>query len=94
LLVRKQHLKIGVLAGQPIFDQLSEDKDRDAVVTGLNTGELDGVVMTEKVGSCGHNLIGANHIIFMGSSYSQAYESQAIGNSYKNICRLLWMTPD
>jgi len=81
LLHHKQGLKIGTLAGQPIFGQSSDDRQRDAVVKGLNKGTLDGVIMTEKVGACGHNLVGASHIIFVGSSYSQDYESQAIGTS-------------
>jgi SNF2 family DNA or RNA helicase len=77
----KLGLKIGVLAGQPIFGQSSEDRQRDAVVKDLNEGRLDGVIMTEKVGACGHNLVGGNNIIFDGSLYSQAFESQAIGTS-------------
>jgi SNF2 family DNA or RNA helicase len=77
----KQGLKIGVLAGQPIFGQSSDDKQRDAVVKDLNEGRLHGVLMTEKVGACGHNLVGACRIIFIGSLYSQDYESQAIGTS-------------
>ena len=37
------------------------------------------MVMSEKVGGIGHNLIGASHMLFMGSLYSQAYEDQAVG---------------
>jgi len=72
-------IKIGVLAGQRLF--LHTTAKRDRVTKRLNTGEIDGVVMTDRVGACGHNLVGANHMIFMGSLYSQAYEDQAIGTS-------------
>jgi len=70
-------IKIGVLAGQKLF--LHTTAQRDRVPERLNTGEIDGVIMTDRVGACGHNLVGANHMIFMGSLYSQAYEDQAIG---------------
>jgi SNF2 family DNA or RNA helicase len=73
--------KIGVLAGSPIFSQMSSSKSRAAAVEGLNNGDLDGMVMMDKVGGCGHNLVGANHIIFIGSLYSKASENQAIGLS-------------
>jgi SNF2 family DNA or RNA helicase len=74
---------VGVLAGRRIFDQQSRGKDRDAVVKKLNNPEssMRGVLMSEKVGACGLNLTGASHIIFVGSLYSQAFESQAIGTS-------------
>jgi hypothetical protein len=45
----------------------------------LNTGDLDGIVMTDRVGACGHNLVRANHMIFLGSLYSYSAECQAIG---------------
>jgi hypothetical protein len=35
--------------------------------------------MTDRVGGCGHDLTGANVMIFMGSLYSGPYEEQAIG---------------
>jgi SNF2 family DNA or RNA helicase len=73
--------KIGVLAGSPIFNQKPSSKSRAAAVEGLNNGDLDGMVMMDKVGGCGHNLVGANHMIFMGSLYSKATENQAIGSS-------------
>ena len=75
------NFKIGVLAGSPIFDQMPSSKSRGAAVEGLNNGDLDGIVMMDKVGACGHNLVGANHMIFMGSLYSKAAENQAIGSS-------------
>ena len=40
---------------------------------------IDGILMTDKTGGTGHNLHGANHIIFLGSLYSADYEKQAIG---------------
>ena len=72
-------IKIGVLAGQKLFSYTTAQRDR--VPERLNTGEIQGVVMTDRVGACGHNLVGANHMIFMGSLYSQAYEDQAIGTT-------------
>ena len=72
-------IKIGVLAGQKLFVHTTAEPDR--VTERLNTEEIDGVVMTDRVGACGHNLVSANHMIFMGSLYSQAYEDQAIGTS-------------
>ena len=76
-------IKIGVLAGQKLFLHTTAQCDR--VPERLNTGEIDGVIMTDRVGACGHNLVGANHMIFMGSLYSQAYEDQAIGTSATRV---------
>ena len=73
-------LKMGALAGQKLFNHKDGQKDRDKVIADLNTGNLDGIIMTDRVGGCGHNLVGANHMIFMGSLYSQAYEDQCVGN--------------
>jgi len=42
---------------------------RFEVVRGLNEGQLDGIVISA-IGGCGHNLVGANHVLFMGSMYS------------------------
>jgi len=47
-------------------------------VQGLNKGDLDELIMMDKVDACGHNLVGANHMIFMGSLYSQPAENQAV----------------
>lgn len=71
------------IAGQKIFGQGNEDKDRDNVVARLNdpSSSMHGVVMSEKVGACGLNLVGASHIIFVGSLHSQDFENQAIGTS-------------
>jgi superfamily II DNA or RNA helicase len=72
-------LKVGALAGQKLFAHNSSQKDRDKVIRDLNAGSLHGVIMTDKVGGCGHNIVGANHMIFMGSLYSQSYEDQCVG---------------
>lgn len=73
------NLKMGVLTGSTIFDHRASEKSRDAAIKRLNDGELDGLIMTDRVGACGHNLTGANVMIFLGSLYSKPYEEQAIG---------------
>ena len=73
------NLNVGVLSGSPIFGHKSTQKERDRAIRQLNAGELDGLLMTDKVGACGHNLTGANVMIFLGSFYSKPYEEQAIG---------------
>jgi len=72
---------MGVLAGTWIWRHSTSDAARAATVAALNNRTLDGIVMTDKVGACGHNLIGANVMIFIGSLYSKAYEEQAIGET-------------
>ena len=72
---------MGVLAGTKIFGHSPSEEERDAAVDGINNGDLQGLVMTDRVGGCGHNLTGANVMIFMGSLYSGPYEEQAIGTS-------------
>lgn len=53
---------------------------RSATVGALNRyGDLDGIVLTDRVDACGHNLVGANHIIFLGSLYSYSAECRSIG---------------
>ena len=76
-------LKMGVLAGMSIFGHSPSASARDEAIDGLNTGDLHGLVMTDRVGGCGHNLASANVMIFMGSLYSAPYEQQAIAR----ICR-------
>ena len=76
---------MGVLAGTIIFGHSPSEKARDEAIAGLNTGDLQGMVMTDRVGGCGHNLTGANVMIFMGSLYSAPYEQQAIGNSQTSV---------
>jgi hypothetical protein len=73
-------LKMGVLAGTRIWRHSTADSARTETVAALNNHTIDGIVMTDKVGACGHNLIGANVMIFIGSLYSKAYEDQAIGD--------------
>lgn len=70
-----------MLGGQKIFGHGCSDRHREAAVADLNNGRVQGMVMSERVGGIGHNLIGASVMLFMGSLYSQAYEDQAIGMS-------------
>ena len=72
-----------MLGGVKIFGHGCSARDREAAVVNLNTGQVNGMVMSEKVGGIGHNLIGATHMLFMGNLYSQAYEDQAVGISTK-----------
>ena len=66
-----------------IFGHSPSSSARDSAIDGLNSGGLHGLVMTDKVSWCGHNLTGANVMIFMGSLYSEA----ALGN-----CAILAIT--
>ena len=70
---------MGCLSGTKIWDNSTTSAARSATVEALNTGDLDGIVMTDRVGACGHNLVGANHMIFLGSLYSYSAECQSIG---------------
>ena len=70
---------MGALTGTSIWRLSTDDRTRNATVDALNAGELDGIVMTDQVGSCGHTLIGANVMIFIGSLYSPTQEKQATG---------------
>ena len=70
--------KVGVLAGTMIFDNPPTEAARDAAIDDLNHDDLDEIVMTDWVESCGHDLTGVNVMIFMRSLYSQLYEEQAI----------------
>ena len=72
---------MGVLAGTTVFGHSPSADARDEAVRGINSGDLQGLVMTDRVGGCGHNLTGANVMVFMGSLYSGPYEEQAIGSS-------------
>ncbi len=76
---------MGALTGTPLWRLKIDDATRNATVDALNSGTLDGIVMTDQVGSCGHTLIGASVMIFIGSLYSHAQEEQAIGTSF-NLC--------
>jgi SNF2 family DNA or RNA helicase len=72
--------KVGNLTGTRMWNESASDQSRDEVVERLNSGSLDGIVMTAQVGACGHNLTGASRMLFIGSEYSKAREDQAVGN--------------
>ena len=61
--------KVSVLARTMIFDNPLTEAARDAAIHGLNHNDLDEIVMTDRVGGCGHDLISANIMIFMRSLY-------------------------
>ena len=70
---------MGTLVGEKIWGVPVTDKSRQATVDGVNTGDLHGLVMTDQVGGKGHNIVGANNIIFLGSLYQPTGEKQAVG---------------
>ena len=72
-------MNVGVLCGTPLYSHRVTQAYRDSVIKKLNDGELDGLIMGQRVGGCGHNLVGANHMFFMGSLYSLSYEQQCTG---------------
>src|ERR1700731_4873417 len=72
-------LKVGTLVGEKLWGIPSTDQQRQAAVDGVNSGDFHGIVMTDQVGGTGHNIVGANHIIFLGSLYQPTGEKQAIG---------------
>jgi SNF2 family DNA or RNA helicase len=49
------------------------------IVDALNRGDLMGIILTPDTGGVGFTMVGANHVIFLGSMYSVDYESQATG---------------
>ena len=59
-------LKMGALADQKRFNHRDGQKDRDRVIEDLNTGNLDRIIITDRVGGSGHNLVGTNHMISWG----------------------------
>ena len=73
-------LKVGSITGTPILGQPATEDSRRQNINRLNAGELDGLVVTDKLGATGYNLASANHVIFLGSLYSITMERQAIGN--------------
>ena len=83
-------LKMGILAGTRMWGQFATNAARTQVVENLNARLLDGIVMTDRVGSCGHNFVGASNMIFLGSLYSQAMENQAIGIPYSKQELIPW----
>ena len=83
-------LKMSILAETRMWGQSATNAARTQVVENLNAGLLDGIVMTDHVGSCWHNLVGASNMIFLGSLYSQAMENQAIGIPYSKQELIPW----
>jgi hypothetical protein len=73
------HLKVGTISGTPIMGRACMDKARARDVAGLSNGALDGLIITDRLGATGYNLVAANHVIFLGSLYSATMECQAIG---------------
>jgi SNF2 family DNA or RNA helicase len=73
--------KIGVICGTSIGKHPSHPKKRKNLVDMLNQGDLMGIVLTPDTGGVGFSMVGANHVIFMGSMYSIDYESQATSKS-------------
>ena len=47
------NFNVGVLAGESILGHRSDDGTRFEVVKALNEGQLDGIVISAKVGGCG-----------------------------------------
>ena len=82
---KRLDLKVGLLTGSTIMGTKVTDKSRGRDIELLNKGELDGLLITDKVGATDYNLAAANHIIFMGSLYSICYEEQAIGDSLSSL---------
>jgi hypothetical protein len=74
-------LKVGSLTGTSILGAKATEKSHRHDIAKLNDGTLDGLVVTDKMGATGYNLVAANHIIFLGSLYSITMERQAIGIS-------------
>src|SRR6202035_2582386 len=74
-------LKVRSLTGTSILSAKATEKSRRSDIAKLNDGTLDGLVVTDKMGATGYNLVAANHIIFLGSLYSLTMERQAIGIS-------------
>lgn len=72
-------MDVGVLCGTKVYSHGVSQRYRDSVIKGLNEGKLDGLIMGQRVGGCGHNLVGASYMFFMGSPYSLAYEQQCTG---------------
>ena len=72
---------MGSLTGTSILGAKATEKSRRSDIAKLNYGTLDGLVVTDKMGATGYDLVAANHIIFLGSLYSLTMERQAIGIS-------------
>ena len=77
-------LRVACLSGEPIFSQRIQLTQRKLLIDQLNSSDpeksLDGLLIMNEVGGLGFNMVGANHIIFLGSMHSAAYEEQTIGS--------------
>lgn len=82
---KRLELKVGLLTGSTIMGTKVTDKSRVRDIELFNKGELDGLLITERVGATGHNLAAASNMIFLGSLYSLCYEEQAIGDSLSSL---------
>ena len=76
-------LSVGCIAGQRILSQWVPIAKRKDLVDRLNSSDpeerLDGLLIMNEVGGLGFNMVAANHVIFLGSMHSAAYEEQIIG---------------
>ena len=79
--VNHLHLKVGVITGAIIYDNQANETNRSYAINGINSGALDGIVMTAQTGGCGHNIPGAQLTLFMSSLYIPAEERQVICSS-------------
>ena len=70
---------MAVIAGEEIYNHKTSARFRNAAVALLNEGKIQGILFTPKTGGIGLNMVGANHILSLGSFYSEDYEAQAIG---------------
>jgi hypothetical protein len=61
-----------------VYDIQSNERNRSSAITAINDGTIDGIIMTAQTGGCGHNMPGAQIMIFMSSLYSPAEENQSI----------------
>ena len=68
-------LKIDVLTGEMIFEHKFNDTSRFKAVCALNKERLNELIINAKVGGCEHNLMNANHVLFMDALYSQVYKN-------------------
>ena len=81
-------MKVGVLAGEKIFGEKVKIENRVGVVERMNAGGVEGFIVSNEVAGYGFNMTGANHIIFLGSLYSLAYEEQISGAYFCFIANL------
>jgi hypothetical protein len=72
-------IKVGTISGTPVMGRPCTDQARAKDIAGLSNGALQGLIITDRLGATGYNLVAANHVIFMGSLYSATMERQAIG---------------